>query len=354
MNIHKILFSACVSLLLAGDVLGVTVFLKTRSEPLRGFYVGESEETITVGVPQQDGSVIQRHILLSQVEDVLHSIDRERLALLKPDQPDAYREYAEELAEKRVDPEARQMAIRLFLIAAYHDQERLGESCLLGMVALARSPEEERRFRAMVYLLDPQHDRRKLVTQPTSATKTGGNDGTPAESNAGARRYFAKALQYARAGDRRTALGVARKSGVQQEFDRYRQLISFAEFEKVCLTARKCTVCENGKIPCPTCKGNGQGCRQCFGNGVFICTECDGNYLRPGLPKGLLRQVLATELALLSSTPTQGETANAKSWSQTVLTKSTQPVVPLRLETITEFDPRAAVYRDGKWVKAAQ
>ena len=99
-------------------------------------------------------------------------MSEERLAELVRSNPDAYREYAEELAEKRKDPDAQQTSIRLFQMAAVLDPQRLGRSCLLGMVPLARDAAEQRRFRAMAYLLDPDHDPALLQASEQTAARS--------------------------------------------------------------------------------------------------------------------------------------------------------------------------------------
>ena len=50
------------------------------------------------------------------------------------------------------------MALRLFLIAAHLDPQKLGPSSLLGMSLLASTPAEVRKYRAMAFLLDPKGD----------------------------------------------------------------------------------------------------------------------------------------------------------------------------------------------------
>jgi len=61
--------------------------------------------------------------------------------------------------KKKLDPEARQMAVRLFQIAAWLDPAKTGRGALLGLVSVAHSGEEEARFRAAAYLFDPRHDK---------------------------------------------------------------------------------------------------------------------------------------------------------------------------------------------------
>src|SRR5206468_9849498 len=86
------------------------------------------------------------------------TVSPERLAALDPSKPQDYREYAEELAEKQRDPEARDTAIRLYAIAAARGDDNLRHSALLGLIALARNPDEERLFRAAGYRFDSGHE----------------------------------------------------------------------------------------------------------------------------------------------------------------------------------------------------
>ena len=127
---------------------------------------------------------------------------------MRPDRPQAYRDYAEELAEKRDDPEARMTSLRLYLIAAHLDPERLGRGCLLGMSNLAETPFEARKYRALAYLLDPKHDRTifQLPLPP------------PAKSDP-SRQEFLRCLAAFAGGRLKEALGLARKPGVQDHFE---------------------------------------------------------------------------------------------------------------------------------------
>ena len=98
----------------------------------------------------------------SEIEDLIETVSPERLAALDPSRPQEYREYAEELAEKKLDPEARLMAVRLFQIAAWLDPAKTGHGALLGLVSVARPGEEEARYRAAAYLFDPRHNKALL------------------------------------------------------------------------------------------------------------------------------------------------------------------------------------------------
>jgi hypothetical protein len=269
----------------------ITVFERGRTEPTRGRLVRQAPDQIVIEEILPDGATRQRAIPRSQIEDLIDPVSAERLSNLAPDQPHGYRDYAEELAEKKVDPDARAAAIRLYLIAAHLDPANLAKSSLLGMTALARSPEEERKFRAMAYLHDPGHDRALLRTaEKVAATEP------PSET----RDALWRALQLRRQGNRRAALLNLGRVGVEDELAKYRDLLTVEEFTQV------------------------------------------------GLPDELLRKIVALELNLESGAARAADDRPA--WSQLDSPSAQAPVPSLSLDTLTEFDPRLCVYRDGQWV----
>src|SRR6185295_19335283 len=145
----------------------VVVYKKGSNKPIAGYLVRQNGNEVVVRDESSSGLkeiVIPR----SEIEDFIETVSAERLAALSPSRPQEYREYAEELAEKKLDPEARQTAVRLFQIAAWLDPAKTGRGALLGLVSVARPGEEEARFRAAAYLFDPRHD--KALLRQTSAT----------------------------------------------------------------------------------------------------------------------------------------------------------------------------------------
>jgi hypothetical protein len=77
------------------------------------------------------------------------------------------------------------------------------------------------------------------------------------------------------------------------------------------------------------------------------------------IPPGLLARLIRLELALSGAAEAEPapapEAASARpSWSAALAAGRTQPVPSLSLETLTEFDPKLCVYRDGKWVAAGE
>ncbi|MBW3595801.1 MAG: hypothetical protein KY475_00840 [Planctomycetes bacterium] len=290
MNLQRWLIAACVLLATCASAQAVTIFERGKTEPTRGRLVRETALHVTIDEVLPDGRTRERVIPRTVIEDMIDPVSAERLKSLSPDNPQAYRNYAEELAEKRIDPDARAAAIRLYLIAAHLAPEDLARSCLLGMTALARTPAEERKFRAMAYLYDPDHDRRLLREAAASEAPA-----APSEARDG----LVRALQLRRQGNRRAAILNVERTAVKEELSKHADVLTYEEFAQ------------------------------------------------PGLPDELLSKIVGLELALES-----GEAASAGSsrWSQLIVADQTAPIPSLTLETLTEFDPRRTLYRNGKWV----
>jgi hypothetical protein len=286
-------------LILEQSATAVVVFERGKTQPTIGRLVRQDERSVVIELEEPGGRVITREIPRSEIEDLLIVVSEERLSALRPEDPAAYRDYAEELAAKRKDPDARLASLRLYLIAAHLDPDTLGHSSLLGMIALARNPTEERRFRAMAFLLDPNHDRRVLTS-----TKRGAAVGDDA-----GRAGLLKAIQAMRRGQRRLALQWADREPVQKEFEKYQDLIGLDQFQS----------------------------------------------LETEIPPQMLRRLLTLEW-ILTRDGDEGESPlidRRTSWSQTVERRELDPVAPLHLETLTEFDPRESIYDQGRWMRPA-
>jgi hypothetical protein len=304
-------------LILIGTVLGillpptvaraVIIFLKEGGQEIRARLVRESPELVVIAVPQPDGTCAEQVLRHEDIEDIIRTVSKDRLAALKKDNPQAYRDYAEELAGKRKDPDARATALQLYHIAAYLDPERLGRSCLLGMADLARTPAEERKFRAMVYLLDPEHDTRSLKTVDRPAEQRPAL--TPGDADS-----LVKCLRLARRDLGRNALTESRRDNVKAAFAHIKHILTYDEFVEMC---------------------------------------------KPGKPlsPGQLRRVLLAEASLIrvighsDELPEEKPPAKSISWSRVMAVTPPTPIPSLSLETLTEHDPAKCEYRDGDWVK---
>lgn len=285
---------------------GVTIFLKGSRQPIRALLVEQDEQKIVVREKLSDGTFRQRQVMRSEIDDVILAVSFEKLEKLDGSNPQAYRDYAEELADKYEDPDARTTAIRLYLIAAHLGSEGLRRSVLLGMASLARSPDEERKFRAMAYLSDPKHDR-GLLKQPDQRKPA------PQVPPRRPPKALLTALQLLRQGNRKSALKQAR--GLREQFAQFAGEFSYEEFIEVCKQ--------------PT---------------------------RTPISDGLLRKILQLELALSETADVAeghapaGE-SDTPSWSRVLRLGDHAPVPSLSLETLTEFNPRECHFRNGRWVE---
>jgi len=300
-----------------------------------------------------DGSTIERAVLRAEIEEFIRLVSEERLASLRPENPDEYRTYADQLAVKREDPDAGLTALRLYQIAAYLDPVRLAPDCVRSMIPLARHTAEERLFRAMTYLLDPGHDRQILEMVPPAQGRSSAIDRRQAQ-------LLLKPLRALRRGNRREALALARRHKLKERLPQLTDLITYDEFEQAC--APVCQHCTRGRQTCPQCQGgtfvtldggSRVACPACGASGTIDCTACGGDYETNPLPRPLLEKLVRLEIQWLADDDrAPGESAAAPrlpGW-QTGRASETEPAPHLSLESLTEFDPRQSRYRDGRWV----
>lgn len=330
-------------------VSAVLVFVQGEDQPIRGYLIREDDREIVIQQVKPDRGTAKRTISRSEIEDMIKTVSEERLEALKPSDPDRYREYAEELAEKKKDPNAHVTSLRLFLIAAHLAPDRLGRSCLLGMVALARTDIERQRFRAMAYLLDPAHDTNVLTMPVQSASARTALDPEQTDS-------IMKALRLLRQGKRNAAMTLAERYKMKENLKKLTSTIAFSEFEEAC--APVCPHCQRGRQICPRCNGqkliDGSPCPTCDARGYITCRYCGGDYRDNPLSRSLLKRIVRLELERMPSgeanTASSPSTKKARTqWSRSVQQGEFAPLPPLSLETLTEFDPRKNIFRDGKW-----
>jgi hypothetical protein len=284
----------------ASPAFAVVVIRKGNAPEVLGMLVSQNEQRIVVREVLPDGKSREHVIPRAEIEDLLITVSPERLAALRPAKPRAYVEYAEELAEKRRDPEARETALRLYQIAAWLDPKKLGKSSLLGMIDLSRSAAEESKFRAAAYLLDPEHDRR-VLKEPEAVKVASG--GSPA-----AREQLLAALRQLRQGKTVPAKTALQTPTVRAELERYKDVLAFVDVAGL----------RAGEAP----------------------------------PPAILRKVLLLEVALAyrpADEPPKKELL--LTWQQSLSRDGGAPVPVLSLETLTEFNPRLCQFKDGKWVE---
>ena len=94
-----------------------------------GYMVREDARSIVVRQPLPGGKNRESSFLKKDLDELIITVSPQRLSELTPDKPALYSEYAEELAEKQRDPEARDAAIRLYAIAAARGDAAVRRQC---------------------------------------------------------------------------------------------------------------------------------------------------------------------------------------------------------------------------------
>jgi hypothetical protein len=275
----------------------VVVLTKGSDKPVMGYLVRQDERTLVVREVLPGGKSREVPFAKSDIDELIVTVSHERLAELDPARPQLYREYAEELAEKQRDPEARDTAIRLYAICAARGNQKLRRGALLGLIALARTPEEERLFRAAAYLNDPQHD--SAVLAPPAA----------AQLAVHVSEELLSVLRLARQGKASAARAALDRPGVRAQAAEAAPVIALEDLEKA----------------------------------------CSGGPLSDELLLKLLRAELALEAG--GGSMSAGSPSLTASWSQARRDRGLSPQPLVSLDKLTEFDPAACVFRDGKWVR---
>lgn len=325
--------------------------------PIRGFVVREDAKKVSIRVSTPDGKDAPPRDFERSKITIIHQLNRDRLGKLSKEDPKAYRDYADELAKKDTDPEAKETALRLFAIAASLEPQQYGASCLLKMSSLASTPAEARKYRAMAFLLDPKGDPsvlKKEVVKPVQATPQ-----TKAQTVA--LTNFQQALRFYRNGEPLAAKESAKRDGVDKYFGLAPGMMDQKSFMQSCMDSG-CVACRLKKyVTCTICKGNGSfndfgfidRCSVCNGTGRLKCTGCDGTGVGH-TSDDQLRIIIRAELWAVEqlsggeATPKKGSDDNK--WSAILQTRQLSPVPVLRLETITEFDLGKCIYRNGNWM----
>lgn len=350
----------CVGLvvgLLYATLPASAILIEARNGKVGGFVLNDDGTILKISIPTPDGQEKVGEYLHADIK-ILHRLDGKRLEGLSPDNPRAYRDYADELARQKADPEARYTAMRLYLIAAQLAPDEFGSSSLLRMSALANAPAEARKYRAMAFLLDPKADAEILQTEAVKPTR-------PAKFPARVLGDFTKSLQYYRTGQIKLASETAKHEDVDKIFSMAPGEIDLKTFLQWCSDA-KCQTCKaDGTVICPTCQGKGvvfnvfqraERCSTCKGKKRGPCPDCGGTHIRDPLPDDVVRVVLRCELWAMDQQRAgdnvgRKEATESTSWSTVLQSRRLSPVLPLSLETIASFDPHKCRYRNRKWVE---
>ena len=308
--------------------------------------VREDSLNITVDVVSENGNRTRRILQIEDIKTIDQAVSEARLETLNPSNPEMYKTYAEELAEISLDPDARPMSMRLYHIALMLDFESMGESCLLGMIRLARNPQEEERLRATAFLHLPKTDQSVLITAKKS------NERLPSNLSATMtllRRIRTRDIRRMTENERtilRAAIGPFADSMSDEQLD--------ATYTVQCAKCKvgtvRCSNCRNGVIAgrrkCPLCV-----------RGKVACDLCTPLLVKSKLSDALMASIVNAEIELLKASMKTPEDQSAKTdeaeamnvgWGQRKDAYE-HCIPPLSLQTLTEFDTSKSVYRDGQW-----
>lgn len=325
-----------------------SVIIKTKDgQEYKGQLV--KDETLKVTIKLQ-GSNTEKTFYRFDVVEMIQAVKPKELEKFKPENPKGYYDYAMDLLSQQEDPEARDAALRLFLISAYLEPVKLGHGSLLKMSDLARTSEEARTFRAMAYLLDVVSDK-SILKKVSKAV----NEDTKA------REAFLKALEFLRRGKTKEALDTVKTKGAADYFGLIPSFMTYDEFVKICQENPECK-CKDGRIFCAKCIGKGgivssKGltvCPDCNGKGFKICPDCKGNprkvKLNPRQTQIIIQMQMLHEMDPKAKLDSPVGT-NDNNWSSLLNGSQLQPLPVLSLIYLTEFDPRKCVFKNGKWVE---
>ncbi|MFK7766115.1 MAG: hypothetical protein AB8B55_02650 [Mariniblastus sp.] len=297
---------------IAAETQADLVWLKGSPKSLSGWVVSsagpneskqEIKNEIEFRVFQNERFLRARTIQSDQIELVVRNIDVARLGKLSPERPSLYRDYAEELSVHKNDPAARDLAKRLFLLAAKNSTEDLRQSSMLGLLALANSADEYNRLKTLCILAVPTMGDLKGEMQNPFSIKN----------------------------------GLASQSKKTEE-DRERML------KLVHAIRREMADVENSLL-----KDNDK--RKSYANWEEICSVAELDQIaaaeRPSRVQ--LAKLLAIEIQVLQSESPAVKPKQDRGWGDSATQPSAAIGVLPTFENVTRFDPRQSVFRDGKW-----
>ena len=240
----------------------------------------------------------------NEIVTLVVNINDVRLSRLSIDNLNAYRNYAEELAEQRADGQARDLAIRLFLIVAYWaDQEpktqgypELRDSSIRNLIPLARTEVEHRAFQKLAFL----HDLKVIQTAETSA----GNRLVVDEEM---KQQLLGLVKAVRTSDRERAIELTSRDAIKKSWSRWSGLCNWDDLGRVI-------------------KSDGPSAIQ-------------------------LERLLQIEAELLTNQAALHPTNRLQSWAVQSADYDARTELLPTFSNVTEFDPRQAVFQNGQWME---
>lgn len=262
----------------------------------------------------------------------------DRLARLRPAEPEGYLKLGEEVAAWAEDSAGRELARKLLGLAFALDRQRAGQttsptatSACLALSELGSTPSERTWFLALARSID-----RRLALPEWSSKRSEASDPTTA--------YLASLfVGLVRAGDTVRAQKVLAQPGVRELIKRNERLLSpIGDTGGLSNLEREMT-----RWPCPECAGKRIVRKyQSIPPQYRVCSVCNGTLGPRIIPEELAAQ-LRFESRILAGT--------ARSWASEVLSDGGSPlrdVDPDELVKVLRLDPSRPLWREGRWLAA--
>jgi hypothetical protein len=130
----------------ASSLQAAIVIVADSEEPILGYAVERSNGLVISSSNRSDAKTTL--IPKEKVVEVIPTVSRERLANLSSADPEGCFQYADELFAMHRDPEARETAVRLYLIAGRAAPDKFARGALLSLQRLAPTERVGRRVAA--------------------------------------------------------------------------------------------------------------------------------------------------------------------------------------------------------------
>ncbi len=291
----------CCYLFLTSAAYGDVIWVRGTNQPISGQVITQTDEKIEFKVFSDGKFGPIKSFPISQVETVVVNYDQERLASLSPDNPVAYRNYAEELSTQRSDPAAINLARRLYLLAAANStkksQHDLRSGAILALISLTTEQKQRRHLEMFYRLSEPESGKLKpAASSPPPKLPTKAD-----------RELMLRVVVAIRRENSEVAMGLIRSEENRKSFEKWEQL---------------CTLEELTRIAAADYPSRSQ-----------------------------LGRLLAVELAARQPETAKLDPGSKKmTWGELAMEPGTEFSVLPTIANVTQFDPEKSVYRNGIWV----
>lgn len=274
------------------------IWIKGASEPVSGRVIEQTSEEIKFQRFDSGSFETKLSLKREDIELLVTNLDPARLESLQPDNPSAYRDYAEELSSQRKDAAAIALARRLYLISAFHSQDAGRLSAISGLIELADSEFERNQFRMLKFLYAPAE---------STKSNTQSRQGSKAISQA-SREQMLKIVRSLRQDRSEIAAQILNTKEGKSLVANWSEHFSYDELVRMT-----------------------QGNR---------------------ISKVELSKLIAAEVEIVYSNSIQDSVATRpKKWSDFAIQNSSRSAMIPSLENVTELDPKKSIYRNGTWVQ---